>query len=282
MEEIMSATDTHVPSIKVELDERYPLASEEKDHFRERGYVKLKEVFSRRTLNHYGDEITTRVKELNTMHLPMEERTTYDRAFLQVMNLWRESEIVKELVFSRRLAGIAADLIGVDGVRLYHDQALYKEPSGGHTPWHADQYYWPLQTDRTCTAWIPLQATPLEMGPLAFSAGSHRFSFGRDLEISDESEARLQEALSKREFEHVVEPFDLGEVSFHAGWTFHRAGPNVTEIPRKVMTVIYMDAEMRLKAPTNSYQQNDWETWCPGAKIGEVVNTPLNPVLFSK
>jgi phytanoyl-CoA dioxygenase PhyH len=43
--------------------------------------------------------------------------------------------------------------------------------SGPHTPWHADQYYWPLATPKTITAWIPLQETPLEMGPMEFSAG---------------------------------------------------------------------------------------------------------------
>ena len=60
----------------------------------------------------------------------------------------------------------------VEGVRLYHDQALFKEAEGGITPWHADQYYWPLSTSKTITYWIPLQAIPLEMGPLEFSAGS--------------------------------------------------------------------------------------------------------------
>ena len=30
---------------------------------------------------------------------------------------------------------------------------------------------------------------------------------------------------------------------------------------RKVMTIIYMDKGMRLKAPTNSGQENDWKTW---------------------
>lgn len=95
----------------------------------------------------------------------MEERDTYSRAFLQVMNLWRADDTVRALVFSKRLAAIACQLMEVDGVRIYHDQALYKEPSGGFTPWHADQYYWPLATDKTITAWIPLQATPLSMGP---------------------------------------------------------------------------------------------------------------------
>ena len=30
-------------------------------------------------------------------------------------------------------------LMGVDGVGLYHDQALVKEAGGGHTPWHCDR-----------------------------------------------------------------------------------------------------------------------------------------------
>ena len=82
------------------------------------------------------------------------------------------------------------------------------------------------------------------------------------------------------DFPHVIEPFDLGEVSFHSGWIFHRAGANTTDKLRKVMTIIYMDKDMKLKAPVNEGQQNDLETWCPGVKIGSVVNSPINPVLF--
>jgi ectoine hydroxylase-related dioxygenase (phytanoyl-CoA dioxygenase family) len=265
-----------------ELDAHYPLTQPQIDFFHENGFIKLKQVLSPEVLAYYGKEISRKVLELNTMHLPMEERDTYQKAFLQIMNIWRESAIVRQFVFSKRLSRIAAELMDVEGVRLYHDQALYKEPGGGHTPWHADQHYWPLVSDRTCTVWIPLQATPLEMGPLSFSAKSHRFEFGRDLEISDESEDKLQKALSMQQFEYVVEPFELGEISYHAGWTFHRAGPNRSTSPREVMTIIYMDAAMRLKAPSNAYQQDDWENWCPGAQLGEVVDTPMNPVLYRK
>ena len=183
-------------------------------------------------------------------------------------------------MFSKRLASIASQLMQVDGVRMYHDQALFKEAGGGITPWHADQYYWPLETDKTVTAWIPLQPISLEMGPLEFSAGSHKIVDGRDLEISDESEAEIQKRLRVTDFKHVIEPFDMGEVSFHSGWVFHRAGANTTEHMRKVMTVIYMDKDMRLKQPENDGQQNDWNTWCPGAKVGEVINSPINPVLY--
>ena len=81
---------------------------------------------------------------------------------------------------------------------------------------------------------------------------------------------------------HVIEPFDAGEISFHSGWVFHRAGANTTDQMRKVMTIIYMDRDMKLKQPENNNQVNDWNTWCPGATVGEVIDSPINPVLFSR
>lgn len=262
------------------LNETYSLSSSQIEYYRANGCIKLKEVFPPDILQSYGREISRKVKEQNTLHLPMEERDTYQKAFLQVMNIWRSSSMVKQFVFSKRLAGIAAQLMGTESVRLYHDQALYKEPSGGITPWHADQFYWPVSSDKTVTAWVPLQETPLEMGPLAFSLKSHNFTYGRDLPISDDSEKRIQDALAKMGFELLEEPFDLGEVSFHAGWTFHRAGANTTDRPREVMTIIYMDGNMVMKEPENENQKMDAKTWCPGARPGEIIDTPLNPVLY--
>jgi hypothetical protein len=105
--------------------------------------------------------------------------------------------------------------------------------------------------------------------------------FGRDLQISDESERAITANMQAHGFPLVDEPFDLGEVSFHSGWAFHRAGANHCAQPRSVMTVIYMDSNMRLKAPDNHMQQADWQRWCPGATVGAVIDTPKNPVLFA-
>lgn len=74
--------------------------------------------------------------------------------------------------------------------------------------------------------------------------------------------------------------FDLGEVSFHSGWVFHRAGANQTDQMRRMMTVIYMDKDMVLKQLENDNQRNDWNTWYPGAKVGAVIDTALNPIIF--
>ncbi len=261
------------------LNQSYTLSEEQIAFYQEHKYIKLKDVLDQETLNYFNKIISEKVDELNEEDLPLAERTTYGKAFLQLFNLWTKYEKIKELVFSKRIAKIAAGLMQIDCVRLYHDQALFKEAGGGITPWHADQHYWPLTTDKTITAWIPLQETPLEMGPLEFSAGSHEIIEGRELSISDDSEQQIENRLRVTDFKHVIEPFDAGEVSFHSGWIFHRAGANTTEQMRKVMTIIYMDKDMRLKKPSNDGQQNDWETWCPGAKIGEVISTRLNPIL---
>ena len=263
-----------------ELNAEYPLSSSDIQLYRERGYVRLKHVLSAELLAYYGEIITERVFTLNKLTKPMEERTTYEKAFLQVMNMWREDEEIKEFVFGKRMAGIATELMDVDGVRLYHDQALYKEPGSGITPWHADQFYWPLSNDNIVTAWIPLQPIPLDMGPLAFAESSQDLEIGRNIEISDASEAVLVQALNR--FTMHETPFDLGEVSYHSGWTYHRAGANTSGKARKVMTIIYMDKDIRIIKPTNIYRVNDWKTWLDARPAGSVADGPLNPVLFQK
>ncbi len=267
-------------SLQEQLDAPFALPEQSIAFYRENGYVKLRHVLSRELLEHFRRRISEKVAELSADELPMEQRTTYGKAFLQIMNLWTKSGDVREFVFGKRLAQIAADLMGCRGVRVYHDQALYKEPGGGITPWHADQYYWPVSSDRMVTAWVPLQDTPKEMGPLAFCEKSHRFQLGRDLEISDESEQTLKEALHS--FTLNETSFELGDVSFHAGWTFHRAGANSTDRPREVMTVIYMDQDIRLVEPKNKNQVADIGRWCPSVNVGEVVASPLNPVLYTR
>lgn len=267
-------------TIATELDEQYALDPSTTDRYAQDGFIKLRGVLSREFVAHYEPEITGQVISLNSQHLPLEERDTYNRAFLQINNLWEHSEKAREFVFGKRLAGIAAQLMGVRSVRLYHDQALYKEAGGGITPWHCDQHYWPLSTDRTITAWVPLQDTPAEMGPLAFATGSHRSDYGRELAISDESEERLERFVAESGFVVDDSPYAMGDVSFHSGWTMHRAPTNTTATPRRVMTVIYMDAEIAIAQPTNPQQVVDWEEVLGSRPVGGPADGPLNPILF--
>jgi len=86
------------------LDTPCRLTPDQVARFQRDGYIKLQNVLDAATLDHYDREITGQVLKLNRQAKPMHERTTYEKAFLQVMNLWRQSDVVKEFVFSRRLA----------------------------------------------------------------------------------------------------------------------------------------------------------------------------------
>lgn len=264
-----------------DVDQPYELTDTQIRQFHEDGFVKLPDVFAPSQLEPYAARIT----ELTLANDPhkgksLDELDTYGKAFIQVGNLWEMDDVAKRLSFSKRLAGIATALLGTAGVRMWHDQALYKQPSGGFTPWHVDQQYWPMATGLSVTAWIPLQPVPIEMGPLCFGRGSHLKNIGRDLAISDESERIIRDAIQREGVLEVYEPYAAGEVSFHYGWTLHRAGPNTTDQPRRVHTVIYMDRAMRLAPPKNDAQQSDWERWTPSTQVGEVMADARNPVLY--
>ena len=262
-----------------ELDERAPITADQVAAFERDGFIRIPSAISPDVLAVYEPEISRLLFDLNTMHLPLEERSTYNKAFLQVTNLARHSETVRRFVLGARLGGIAADLLGVERVRLYSDQALYKESGGGITPWHADQYYWPLSSDRAVTVWIPLQDTPAELGPLEFARGSHAIDLGRDIGISDHSEESVNAALEEAGLEVDSSPYALGDVSYHLGWTFHRASPNRSDKPRRVMTVIYVDADIRATEPHHPAHEASLEITMAGTEPGNIPDTPVNPLI---
>lgn len=269
----------HQQDTNVDLDSPYQLREDHITEYKNSGFVRLPAVFDASTLARYHPTLSLEVA--NADKTPLEEDSDYQKAFTQIMNLWTQSEPVKEFAFGRRLGRIASELMGVDGVRIYHDQALNKEPGGGYTPWHCDGYYWPLQSDKILTAWVPLQAVPEDMGPLQFAAGSQRHDLGRDLGIGGETHKQIDAKVKQGGFDIVNKPFELGEVSFHSGWTFHQASGNKTDTPREVYTIIFMDKDMLMAEPINHNQRLDHDRWLPKIVPGNVCDSHLNPVVWS-
>ena len=89
------------------------------------------------------------------------------------MNLWEDCPDVRPLTFHPRLGQAAAELLGVDAVRLWHDQALYKEPGGRATDAHQDHAYWPIKETASVTAWVPFDGSRRGAGAMAYLPGSH-------------------------------------------------------------------------------------------------------------
>ena len=96
-------------------------------------------------------------------------------AFLQTLGLRFDSEGVRRFCLAPRFGAVAARLLQVPAVRIFHEQALFKQPGGSDSHWHQDQYYWPLATDRSLGLWMPLVDCSREMGSIRFVRGSHRY-----------------------------------------------------------------------------------------------------------
>lgn len=201
---------------------------------------------------------------------------------MQIMNLWVRDEDVRPMVLAARFGQVAAVLMGVEGARLYHDQALFKEPGGGPTPWHQDQHYWPLATDNTITMWMPLVDADTSMGTMRFASGSQREGYLGDMPISDESEAMFERFVAERGYE-IVESGAMraGDATFHSGWTLHGAPGNSSNTMREVMTIIYYPDGTLVGAVDNNNRKADLDAWLPGLKTGDVAASSLNPLVWN-
>jgi ectoine hydroxylase-related dioxygenase (phytanoyl-CoA dioxygenase family) len=244
------------------------------------GHVLVRNLASSSCVAEARTAIVDTVTRLANEIRDLKDRDTYAKAFLQVTNLWESDDTVKKFVFEKAFAQTAADLLGVDKVRLYHDQALFKEPGGGHTPWHQDKFYWPLDTDKMITMWMPLFDIDDEMGMITFASGSHIAGPVKNVEISDKSDEIYSRYVSDCGFK-IWKPDSMkaGDATFHLGWTIHRAGPNLSKTMRAVMTVIYFADGACITEPTSKFQRADLEAWFPDQRPGEIARSRLNPVM---
>jgi ectoine hydroxylase-related dioxygenase (phytanoyl-CoA dioxygenase family) len=164
-------------------------------------------------------------------------------------------------------------------VRLYHDQALCKEPGGGPTPWHQDQVYWPLEGAPALTLWIALVPIDESMGPLRFARGSHLCGDLGGGRISEQSEERIGRLVRESALE-IGGPRSLapGDATVHASWTLHRAGPNTSARAREAFTAIYFGDGARVSVPSSA-QRADLEAFLTGLAPGELAAGDLTPLV---
>lgn len=263
------------------LDKPKRVSFEQIQEFRANGHVLTRDVLAPSELSQYRSAIVEAADKYNTEKRNIEDRDTYGKAFLQIINLWEVDQAVREFVFAKRFARMAADLLGVDNVRLYHDQALFKEPGGGPTPWHQDQYYWPVDTPNTITMWMPLVDIDVDMGMLTFATGSHKNGCVFEFEISDESEGMYEEYVANNKFPVTrANTMNAGDATWHYGHTIHKAPGNKSDIMREVMTIIYVADGSRITQPRHKWQANDHQKFLMGRPVGQLVEGSLTPLML--
>ena len=163
------------------LSQPYVIERTKIDEYEEKGFVKLEKVISGRALEYYRALIGFAVGHVfKDDSRPLSDKPVYERSFLQAFNLWLEYPAIKHFVFSTRFAQLARDLMRVAGVRLWFDQALYKQPGGRITDYHQDAGLWPVHPpQKTTTMWLALVDVSQAKGCMAFAKGSHLLSRDR-------------------------------------------------------------------------------------------------------
>ena len=263
------------------LSREYVLTDAQKESFRNDGHVVLRNVCPNDALSLFRPRMLEVVTEGARKKVRKEGGESYAAMFTQVSNIWQKDRLAREFVFAKRFAKLAADLMGVRGVRLYHDQALIKEPGGKPTPWHQDQFYWPMDTGNTVTMWMPLIDVSRQMGTMSFASGSHKDGLVGNLPISDAGDRMLAEYITKGNYAVASSDMKAGDATFHYGLTLHSAHANSSQQRREVMTIIYYEDGARIVEPDSEYRKVDLAAFYPGQKPGEVAATELNPLLYS-
>ena len=266
------------------LSSDYPLTPEQIAHYRDKGWVLLRGVATPEEIAAYRPVLTETTMAHNRHTRPLAERDTYGRAFIQVGNLWEKSAAAAGFTLSRRFAKIATDLMESSGARLYHDQALYKEAGGGHTPWHQDQQYWPLDGARCVTLWLPLVDADADMGTMHFASGSQKLGYLGPMNISDDSEAALEALVRERGFPiEAAGDMRAGDATFHNGWTIHGAPGNLSpDRTREVMTIIYVEDGAIISEPDSPQRVADLRGCFPDRQPGQRADGRLNPLLYHR
>jgi ectoine hydroxylase-related dioxygenase (phytanoyl-CoA dioxygenase family) len=264
------------------LDSLVDVDEQTVDQFRRDGHAVVRGLASSAEVEVYRPLIVAAAESRRREHRPLTERDTYGKAFLQMVNVWTADEAVRSFVLARRFAKVAADLLGVEGVRLYHDQALFKEPGGGPTPWHQDHVYWPLDTDDTITMWMPLVAVTESVGSMTFVNGSHLLGDTGAGHISDRSHEAVAQLIADKSLSMSTHgALSAGDATFHNGWTLHSAGENPTGQMREVITVIYFAEGARVSEP-GERQVLDLRVWLKGLEPGDLAAGESLPLLYMR
>lgn len=173
-----------------------------------------------------------------------------------------ESDAIAAILRKPLLGAVAAMLAQTHEVRVFQSTLIYKPPRPdeptNHVPWHMDRHYWQTcSSENMLTAFIPFHDCGEEMGTITMVDGSNRWEeipgddSTRHFAQRDRSELEvlLKENASHNSAEVVKVPMIIpqGHVSFHHCRTYHGSGQNLSDRPRRAISLHLQDGDNRYR-----------------------------------
>lgn len=203
----------------------------------------------------------------------------YAQVFTQCLRLANTHPVMHDLMFDPRLGEVAGTLAGVDGIRIWHDQALYKPPYGNHTGFHLDNPFWSFYSADAISIWVALDDATIENGCLWYLPGTHSEATFEMTSINENLGAIFKQYPGWRQIAAVPATVAAGGAVFHNGLVAHAAGVNLTPRPRRAMTCAYMPDGSTFNGQRNILTKEYFET----LTVGDVLdNEDENPLIWRK
>jgi ectoine hydroxylase-related dioxygenase (phytanoyl-CoA dioxygenase family) len=223
----------------------HSVSDEKVKFFQKNGYVAFHDVLDERELEvlRAGMKKARDERKGAVRDLAGKDNEDGNDRILQMINLWEQYPEVEAYIKGGRIAKMAQRLTGSSSIRLYHDQALVKEPGpSAPSPWHQDQPYWPSKEPGMLSCWMALDDVTVERGCMQFIPGSHRW--GEFPPISFEGEGpELKDHISeeqKKKWDPQPVELEAGSCTFHHGLTFHYTNANTTDHVRRALVDIFI------------------------------------------
>ena len=254
------------------------------------GFIVIENFLSAEELEYWRMAVTAAVKERAGQKMPgkeikigeddgiNEDAEYFGKVFDQLLNLWQTNEKVKKLMLDERIGKMAAQLSGVDGIRIWHDQALIKRPWANPTAWHLDNPFWSFYDKNSISIWVALDDATLENGCLYFIPGSQMQTSFKNSSIGRNMDGIFDVYPQLANTRAVAAPMKAGSCSFHNGLTVHGANANMTNGFRRAMTCSYMPDGSIFNGQANILP----ESYLSSLKVGDLLNNDeQNPLIYS-
>ncbi len=268
---------------------KFQLTEEQIKYYQTNGFIVIEDFLSPDELQHWRSAVMEAVNERGGRKMPdkdlkigeddgiNEDADYFGKVFDQLLNLWQTNEKVKEIMFDEHIGEMAARLAGVEGIRIWHDQALFKRPWANPTAWHLDTPFWSFADKKAISIWVALDDATLENGCLYFIPGSFKETTYEFKAIGKNMDAVFEVYPQFAKTVPFVAKMKAGSCSFHNGLTIHGAGPNMTPGFRRAMTCAYMPDGNVFNGQKNILPDEYVQT----LKVGDSLNNnEQNPLIY--
>lgn len=220
-----------------------PITEDDVRFYNENGFVKIDNILNSDEVTELTNFIEEAMTETDINSVSTDSKGgNYYRVLNQKVNVWRDHGGMARYTFHPNISNAALKLSGANGIRLFHDHALWKMPQDSKpTPWHQDTPFWPMNEPGALSAWIPLDDVDEENGCMMFVPGSHKIGKLNGIDLVHPQNIFDEVRGSELEKTRPVKvPLKKGSCTFHNGLTFHYAFANQTDRPRRVLAIIFM------------------------------------------